>query len=110
MVLYLFEAVNEVVELGLRSVLSPGVVCQVDVRGGLTSWPARAPLSATCLEVAHGMNSQAVPFFSEAAFMARAQIQMSDSKLVALGACSGGAKAILPDAGFPATSFQKPNI
>ncbi|WP_164779284.1 hypothetical protein, partial [Mesorhizobium sp. M7A.F.Ca.CA.001.08.2.1] len=36
--------------------------------------------------------------------------QMSESKLVALGACSGGAKAILPDAGFPATSFQKPNI
>ena len=56
------------------------------------------------------MNSQAAPFFSEAAFMARAQIQMFESKFWAFGAWSGGANAILPEACCPATSFQKPNM
>lgn len=64
-------------------------------------WADDHPLSATCLEVAHWMNSQAAPFFSEAAFMARAQIQMLESKLVAFGACSGGAKAIFARCRLP---------
>lgn len=42
--------------------------------------------------------------------MARDQIQMFDSKFLPFGARRGGANAILPEAGLPATSFQNPNM
>src|SRR5439155_10534280 len=83
---------------------------QVEARGELTSLPAMAPFSSTCFDVAHWMNSQAAPFFWDAAFIASDQIQIFDSKFLLVGACNGGANAILPDAGLPATSFQNPNI